>query len=100
MLLTRVVQAVRLARQRSRLNDDVQRELAFHVQMEIDARIRAGMSPAEARRTALCDFGGVDRVQEEVRDVRGATFWDDLRQDARYGVRMLLRSPATRSPRS
>ena len=75
------------------MNDDVERELAFHLQMEIDARVRAGMSPAEARRTALRDFGGVDRVQEEVRDVRGATFWDDLRQDARYGVRMLLRSP-------
>jgi len=93
MLLTRVFQAVRLARRRGQLNDDVRRELAFHLQMEIDERVRAGMPPREARRTALRDFGGVDRVQEEVRDIRGATFWDDLRQDARYGVRMLLRSP-------
>jgi putative ABC transport system permease protein len=93
MFLTRIFQAVRLARRRGHLNDDVQKELAFHLQMEIDARVRGGMSQAEARRAALLDFGGVDRVQEEVRDVRGATFWDDLRQDLRYGVRMLRRSP-------
>ncbi len=93
MFLTRVLQAIRLARRPRPLNDDVERELAFHLQMEIDARVRAGMTPADARRTALRDFGGVDRVREEVRDVRGATFWDELRQDARYGVRMLKRSP-------
>ena len=93
MFLTRVLQAVRLARRTRPLNDDVERELAFHLQMEIDARVRSGMTPADARRTALRDFGGVDRVREEVRDVRGATFWDELRQDARYGVRMLRRSP-------
>src|SRR5262245_30289177 len=61
--------------------------------MEIEQRVRRGMTPDEARRTALRDFGGVGRVREEVRDVRGATFWDDLRQDVRYGVRMLARSP-------
>jgi predicted permease len=92
-VLLRLFQAFRLARRHSRLDDEIENELAFHLQMEIDQRVRRGMSPDEARRTALRDFGGVGRIREEVRDVRGATFWDDLRQDVRYGVRMLARSP-------
>jgi predicted permease len=78
---------------RSRLDDDVRREVGFHLQSEIDQRIARGMAPDEARRTSLRDFGGVDKVTEEVRDVRGITFWDQLVQDLRFGVRTLRRSP-------
>jgi predicted permease len=92
-MFTRVLQAVRLAKRRGRLDDDIEKELAFHLQMEIDDRVRRGMTRDEARRTALRDFGGVGRVREEVRDVRGANFWGDLRRDAQYGLRLLTRSP-------
>jgi predicted permease len=89
----RLFQALRLARRRGQLDAEIEHELAFHLQMEIEQRVRRGMTPDEARRTALRDFGGVGRIREEVRDVRGATFWDDVRQDVRYGIRMLARSP-------
>src|SRR5262245_18667684 len=92
-MLTRVLQAVRLARRRGRLDDDIEKEIGFHLQMEIDERVRRGMTRDEARRTALRDFGGVGRMHEEVRDVRGANFWADLKQDAQYGLRLLTRSP-------
>ena len=90
-MLTRVLQAVRLAKRRGRLDDDIEKELAFHLQMEIDERVRRGMTRDEARRTALRDFGGVGRVREEVRDVRGANFWGvDLKAGrAQYGLRLL-----------
>jgi predicted permease len=74
-------------------NADIQRELDFHIAMERAAREKRGADPAEARRTALMDFGGVSRAYEDVRDVRGMTFRESLMQDLRIGLRMLVRSP-------
>ena len=77
----------------SRVKDDIQREVNLHIEMEIEERQRRGMTPEEARRTALRDFGGTERFREEVHDSRGMTFWDALRQDARFALRTLRRSP-------
>jgi putative ABC transport system permease protein len=76
-----------------KLGAEIDREINSHLQMEIDNRIKNGMPPEEARRTALRDFGGVERIREEVRDARGMTFWDVLKQDVRFGLRSLRRSP-------
>jgi putative ABC transport system permease protein len=51
------------------------------------------MTPEEARLAALRSFGGVERVKEESRDVRGIRLLEDLWQDLRYGARMLLKQP-------
>jgi putative ABC transport system permease protein len=77
----------------SKLGDDIDREISGHLAMEIEHRKRRGMSDEEARRTALRDFGGVEKVREEVRDARGMTFWDVLKQDTKFGLRSLRRSP-------
>ena len=69
-------------------------EMRFHLEMEIDERIRGGMSPEQARRTAMRDFGGVDRFKEEAREVRGWSGWDGLAQDLRFAVRGLRRNPS------
>src|SRR4051812_7749016 len=92
-MFTPLKQGFRFFFRRSRLEDDMRREVGFHLQSEIDARVARGMSLSEARRTTLRDFGGVDRATEEMRDVRGVTFWDQLVQDAKFGVRTLARSP-------
>jgi putative ABC transport system permease protein len=79
---------------RRRVDAEIQRELAFHLAMESAERERHGMAPADALRTTLQDFGGgVTRVAEDVRDVRGITFWDACLQDVRFGIRTLRRSP-------
>ncbi len=78
---------------RGRVKDEIQRELEFHIQMETAERERRGASSAEARRTALRDFGGVSAVREAVHDTRGLTLWDSLSQDIRYTVRTLRRWP-------
>jgi predicted permease len=77
-----------------RLDQDIQRELDFHIAMESDHRARRGVPPRDARQSAIRDFGAVTRVREEVRDSRGMTFWDALVQDVRFGIRTLRRSPA------
>ncbi|MEX2273363.1 MAG: ABC transporter permease [Vicinamibacterales bacterium] len=77
----------------ARVKDDVRREVDLHIEMEIAERQRRGMTANEARRTALRDFGGMEKFREEVHDSRGMTFWDGLRQDARFALRTLRRSP-------
>lgn len=78
---------------RGRIGAEVDQEMAFHLQQEIDANLARGLSPGEARRTALRDFGGVTQATEAVRDVR--TMWLDAAwRDVRYGVRSLGATPA------
>ena len=69
-------------------------EVRFHLEMEIRQHIEAGVDPAEARRRAMVDFGGVERFKEEVRDVRGVRVLDDILQDSRIALRSLPKQPA------
>jgi predicted permease len=79
---------------RGRVERDLNREMAFHVDMETSANIRAGHSPEEARRLATVAFGGRQRFREEAREEFGGRFTEELLQDLRYAVRVLRRSPA------
>ena len=72
---------------------DLQDEMRFHLEMEAQRHVAAGVPPAEARRRAARDFGGVERFKEDVRDERGARWFQDLGGDLRYGVRTLRRRP-------
>src|SRR5262247_1225192 len=78
---------------KSEMEDDLQAELQFHLEREIEENIVRGMSPEEARHAALRSFGGVERVKEESRDERGVRFVEELWQDLRFGARMLLKQP-------
>src|SRR6266852_5571506 len=69
-------------------------ELQFHVEQLIQDYIAAGMEPLEARRRARMEFGGIEQIKEECRDVRSLRRLRDLAQDLRYALRMLRRSPA------
>jgi predicted permease len=69
-------------------------ELRHHLEMEVDAGVRAGLSPEEARRRALVRFGGVERHKEAARDERGVRWLEEAWRDLRFALRSLRRSPA------
>jgi putative ABC transport system permease protein len=77
--------------------DTIERELGeemrFHLDMEIEKNLKAGMAPGDARRAALMSFGGVDRVAEAHRDARGMRVVEDVLADLRYAARALARTP-------
>ena len=68
-------------------------EIESHLQLHIDDNIRAGMTPAEARRRAVIALGGVEGTKEAYRDRRGLPAFESLVRDVRYGVRTLKKSP-------
>ena len=81
-----------------RSDRELAQELAFHREM-LEERHRArGLSAADARRAARLDLGGDAQIAETWRDQRGLGFADAMRQDVRYGLRMLGRAPAGRTP--
>jgi len=78
----------------SRQEHDANDELRFHLEKEIEKNIAAGLSPDEARRRALVEFGGVQQTRETLREVHHGRFFESLAQDSRYAWRMLRKSPA------
>ena len=78
---------------RDRLEREMQEEIRAHLDMQTEDYIRQGMSPAEARRMALRQFGGVEQVKEQYRDRRGLPVVETTLQDVRYAWRVLLKSP-------
>ena len=82
----------RLFRKRA-LDKQLDSELRFHVEQQIADNIAAGMNPAEARRRALAQFGGLEYIKEETRDARGTHFIETVLQDIRFALRMLRKTP-------
>ena len=77
---------------RDRLERDLDRELRYHIDRRVDDMMKNGSSEAEARRQASIEFGGVARVQEEVRDTWTWRWLDALVLDVRYAIRGLVKS--------
>src|SRR5688500_639796 len=73
---------------RARREQDLKDELAFHFTTEVERRVAAGQSPADALASAKRDFGNVPLVEEVTRDMWG---WSML--DLKLGGRMLLKYP-------
>src|SRR6267154_423975 len=68
-------------------------ELHAYVDQVTEERIAAGISPSEARRTALAEFGGVEQVKQAVREHRSGIGLELLGQDIHYGLRQFWRNP-------
>src|SRR6266545_2158135 len=92
-MLSRLVSYVRGIAQRNQVGAEVDAELRFHVEQEIQANVARGMSPAEARRIALRDLGGLTQTKEAIHAVR-MTWLDALWRDTRYAARSLRAAPS------
>jgi len=79
---------------REALEGELDDELQFHLDQQIEKGVRAGLSRDEAARRARLAFGTLDHAREECRDARGTRLLDHARQDLVYALRILRRSPA------
>jgi hypothetical protein len=84
---------IRALFQRPSVEGELSDEIRFHLEMETEKNIRAGMTPEAARRAAALSFGGVERVREEHRDARGTRLLENVAVDLRYAARTLRKNP-------
>jgi putative ABC transport system permease protein len=68
-------------------------ELRFHIDELTDENIAAGMSPHEAHRRAVLEFGGQEKFKEEVRDVYRIRFLDTTFANLKSAFRFIRKSP-------
>jgi putative ABC transport system permease protein len=78
---------------RTAVEGELDDELRFHFDQQVEKYVRSGLTREEALRRARIEFGGLDQVKEACRDARGSQFLENLAQDVRYGLRMLRKSP-------
>ncbi len=78
---------------RSQAEQNLDDELADHLDREIEQAIAAGSSPDEAKRQALAELDGAERLREACRDTRGVRWLEDSGSDIRFAVRTLRKSP-------
>ncbi len=77
----------------SHVEGDLEDELCDYLQRETEREIAAGASPETARRLAMSNLYGLERVKEECRDARGVRWWEDTLSDLRFALRTLRRAP-------
>jgi putative ABC transport system permease protein len=92
-MISDLLYCLRAIFRRRSVEQELDEELRFHLENEIEKLMRSGLSREEASRTARLSLGGMDQVKEECRDARGVSVVETAIQDLRYGLRGLRRNP-------
>src|SRR6266550_9290698 len=79
--------------EKQKLEENLDDELQFHIEMRAQEFIAAGMAPGEARRQAARLFGNRLLLKERTRDMDTIGWIETLWQDLRYALRMWRKNP-------
>lgn len=74
---------------RTQVEQELDEELQYHLERQIDENLAKGLSPDEARHTALRALGAITQNKEECRATRRLNWLEEIVQDLRYGARTL-----------
>ncbi len=75
------------------LDRDLAAEISTHIDLAVEENLKNGLSPKEARRQALIQFGGTQQAKENHRDSRGLPLLESFFQDLRFALRTFLKNP-------
>src|SRR5215469_14672093 len=78
---------------RERREQDFDRELQFHIEAVAREYEAKGLTPAEAHRTAMLEFGGKEQMTQELRDVHVISLLERVRANVKAGFRLMQRAP-------
>ena len=78
---------------RTAVEGELNEELRFHLENQVEKYIQSGLTREQATRRARLEFGGVEQIKENCREARGVTLVETLAQDLRFGLRMLRKAP-------
>src|SRR5262245_35133985 len=92
-MVNRLVSIARWVVGRNHAERQLDDELRTFVEMSAREKIADGLTPAQARREAVLELGGVEQAKERVRSGRHGAWIDELARDLQYAVRMVRKSP-------
>jgi putative ABC transport system permease protein len=79
---------------RNRVEDDLNEELRYHLERQIEQNIANGLTPDQARTAAVRAFGNNAATTERLRELHGIAAVEAIWGDVRHGLRLLFRGPA------
>jgi macrolide transport system ATP-binding/permease protein len=79
---------------RDAVENELDEELRFHLEQQVEKHVRAGLTRDEALRRTRLEFGALGRVKEDCRESRGISIFETTVQDIRYALRQLRKTPA------
>ena len=79
---------------RGTVENELDEELRFHLEQQVEKHVRAGLTRDDALRRTRLEFGGLGQVKEDCRESRGTSFLETTVQDIRYALRQLRKTPA------
>jgi predicted permease len=68
-------------------------ELRFHIDELTEANVAAGMTPEQAHRRAILEFGGPEQLKEELRDVYRVRYIESTLRNLKSAFRFIRKSP-------
>jgi predicted permease len=78
---------------RTAVTQEIDQELQFHLEQQMEKYLRAGLTPEQARRRVRLEFGGLAQIKGDCQEARGVSFVEHIGQDVRYAMRMFGRTP-------
>lgn len=90
--LRKVALRLRSLVRRSRVEAELDEEMAYHLERQIELNIARGMSAIEAREGARRDFGNLQVQKEAVRDTRRTRWLEEWARDLAFAIRSLRRA--------
>jgi hypothetical protein len=79
---------------RGRWDDERAREMQAHIELFVEELVGRGISPGEARRQAMREFGNPALIKEQIYEMNGIPILETIVRDTRYALRVLRKSPA------
>jgi putative ABC transport system permease protein len=94
MNLTALLRRWRALIHKDEMEHELDEEMQFHLERDIEQKVRNGMTPEDARYAALKSFGRFEQSKEECRSARGVGPLENILRDVSYSVRVLLKNYA------
>jgi putative ABC transport system permease protein len=91
--MNRLTSIFRFLFRRDRFESEMDAELRYHYQRQVELNMARGMSREDATRQAAITVGGAQQLKDDCRDARLGRWIETLVQDVRYGLRVLARNP-------
>ena len=92
-MIRELLMCLRAIFRRKSVEFELDEELRFHYQQQVEKLLKAGLPLDASRRKARLIIGGAEQVKEQCRDARGVRVLENVAQDLRFGLRALGKSP-------